>query len=157
MNNTLMQALNDQLTLERQNAAIYDALAAALDVVNWPGSSAWMKKSANEEREHADKFSAYIVDRFGVPVFSALDGCNVPTSNDLIDYFAAALLREQATTEAIKTLNFMAEENEDCQTEAFLIWALEEQTKSEREISDFLLQLRRMDKSMQFVFDNELK
>lgn len=157
MNQQLIQAWNEQLTLERQNAAIYDALAAALDVVNWPGSSAWMKKSADEERQHADKFAAYIVDRFGIPVYSALDGCNVPTGDNLVDYFTAALQREQLTTEAIKTLHFMAEEAEEPDACRFLLWFLEEQTKSVREISDLLLLLGRMDKSMQFVFDNELK
>ena len=139
MNVNLLQAMNDQLTFERQNAAIYDALAAQLDVVNWQGSAAWMKKAANEEREHADKFAAHIVDRFGVPVYSALDGCNAPTGDNLIPYFDAAFMREMATTEAIKTLYFMAEEGEDPQMCVFLHPFIEEQTKSEREISDLLI------------------
>jgi ferritin len=155
--NTIIQVLNEQLTMERQNAAIYDALSAALDVVNWAGSAAWMKKSANEEREHADKITAYIIDRFGVPVFAALEGCQCPSGDNLVDYFEAALQRERQTTEAIRTLNYIAEEAEDCQTEAFLIWFLEEQTKSEREISDLLLLLRRLDKTGFLLFDKELK
>lgn len=157
MNNTLMQALNDQLTMERQNAAIYDACASALNVVNWPGTSAWMKKSADDERNHADKFAAYIVDRFGVPVYSALNGCACPMGDDLVSHFQFVLDREQLTTEAIKTLYYMAEQDEEPDVCRFLLWFLEEQTKSEREIQDFLLTLRRMDKSAQFIFDNEIK
>lgn len=157
MKSILLQALNDQLTLERQNAAIYDALSAALDVVNWAGSAAWMKKAADEEREHADKFAAYIVDRFGIPIYAALEACAAPTSDALYLYFDAALRREKATTEAIKTLHYMAEENEDPQTCTFLIPFIEEQTKSEREISDILLLLSRLDKTGFLVFDNSIK
>jgi len=157
MNSTLMQALNDQLTMERQNAAIYDALSAALDVVFWSGSSKWMKSSANEEREHADKFAGYIVDRMGVPVFSSLDGCNCPTGDNLVDYFSAALGREWLTTEAIKTLYYMAEEAEESQTCQFLLSFLEEQTKSEREISDYLIMLKRLDKTGMMIFDKQLE
>lgn len=157
MNSTLMQALNNQLTMERQNAAIYDALSAALDVVFWDGSSKWMKKSADEEREHADKFAAYIVDRMGEPVYSSLDGCNCPTGDNLVDFFSAALAREQMTTEAIKTLYFMSEDAEDPQTCQFLHWFLEEQTKSEREISDYLILLKKLDKTGMYLFDKELE
>jgi ferritin len=157
MNNSLLQALNTQLTMERQNAAIYDALSAALDVVFWTGSSAWMKKSADEERTHAQRFSDYIIDRFGTPVYSALDGCNVPLGDDLPAFFDAALDREQLTTEAIKELWYTAEQNEDPDTCRFLLYFLEEQTKSEREIGDYLLMLNRLDKTGYLLFDNALK
>lgn len=157
MNTILMNALQDQLTMERQNAAIYDALAAALDVIFWDGSSKFMKKSANEEREHADKFCGYIVDRNGIPAFSALEGCNVPSSDDLPLYFEAALQRERMTTEALKTLCYVADEAEDPQTKVFLIPFLEEQTKSERELSDCVMMLKRLDKNGWLVFDKELQ
>lgn len=157
MNNILMQALQDQLTMERQNAAIYDALSAALDVVFWDGSSKFMKHSANEEREHADKFCGYIIDRLGMPQFSALDGCNVPSGDDLALYFELALQREKMTTQAINTLCYVADEAEDPQTKAFLIPFLDEQTKSERELSDYVMMLKRLDNNGRIVFDKELQ
>lgn len=156
MNNTLLQALKDQLTMERQNAAIYDALSAALDVVFWDGSSKFMKASANEEREHADKFCAYIVDRNGSPAFAALDECNVPSGDDLSSYFEAALAREKVTTEALKVLYYTSEEAEDPQTCAFLLPFMIEQTESERQLTDFVLMLKRLDKNGWIAFDKKL-
>lgn len=156
MNQTLLDALNQQLTLERQNAAIYDALSAMLDAVNWAGSSKWMKHAADEEREHADKVTSYIVDRNSLPVFMPLEGCNTPASDNLTEYFQAALLREQATTEALKTLYYLAESEEDPQLCVFLHPLLDEQTRSEREITDILIMLRRLDKNGWIVFDKGL-
>lgn len=156
MNSNLIKALNDQMNMERQNAAIYDALSVALDVVFWDGSSKWMKQSANEEREHADKFAAFIVDRNGTPLFAPLDGCMCPIGDDLVSFFQAALERELATTEALKTLYYQAEETEDPQTCTFLIPFLDEQTRSEREITDILIMLRRLDNNGRLVFDKSL-
>jgi len=157
MNENLLTALQDQFNMERQNAAIYDALAAQLDAVHWPGASAWMKRAADEERQHADKFSGYIVDRNGVPQFAGLVPVVAPQeTDDLVLFFDAAMGREQLTTEAIKALHVLADEAEDPQTCAFLIWFLEEQTKSEREITDILLMLNRLDNNGRVVFDETL-
>ena len=115
-----------------------------------------MKRSADEERKHADKFAGFIVDRNAVPQFAALAAILPAQGDDLVAFFEAALACEMATTEAIKTLHYMAEESEDPQTCAFLIWFLEEQTASEREVTDILLMLRRLDNNGRVVFDEKL-
>src|ERR1035437_6392048 len=97
LSDAMLQALQSQLTLERQNAAIYDALSASLDNVNWSGSATFMKKSADEERTHAQKFTDYLVDRNCVPIYAALGPCPVLEDDDLVIYFQAALDREKLT------------------------------------------------------------
>jgi ferritin len=156
MNPNLLTALKDQLTLERQNAAAYDALAASLDVAHWPGSAAWMRKAAQEEREHAQKFTDYIVDRNEIPVFAALEEA-ITVNGDPPEHFRMALDREQTTTESIKALYYLAEADEDPQTCAFLQWFLLEQTASERAISDILKTIGRLDATGWQVWDVELK
>ena len=155
----VLTALQAELTRERQNAAIYDALAASLNAVNWPGSAAFLAKSAGEEREHAQKFSDYIVDRNALPQYGALEICPALDGDDLVEYFQAALETEQGTTAAINTLFRLADDRADAQTEIFLHFFVDEQTDSERVLYDFLLELRRYagDPDGYKLFDNSLE
>lgn len=156
MDKNLLTEFVHQLTLERQNAAIYDALSAGLDVVNWPGSSAFMHKSADEEREHAQKFCDFIVDRNESPVFEPLEAATFPAGNNLSDFFRAALVREQMTTESINALYFQAEEAEDPAACQFLHWFIAEQIKSERELTDILIMLERLGNDGKVVYDAQI-
>jgi len=149
----MLNALQTQLTLERTNAAIYDSLSACLDAVNWPGSAAFMKKSAKDERTHADKFAGFIVDRNETPVYSDLPICPMIQDDDLVLYFQAALGREQLTTQAINDLFDKACELDDPQTCIFLHWFILEQTASERELTDCLLELKRSTNDGRLILD----
>jgi ferritin len=151
----ILTALQNQLTLERTNAAYYDALSASLEAVNWPGSAAFMKRSANDERTHAQKFSDYIVDRNETPEYSAVEQCPKLEDDDLVLYFQAALQREKLTTEAINGLYELADMRQDPQTCIFLHWFIAEQTASERELTDCLIELRRADNSGRIILDRE--
>jgi ferritin len=153
----VLDTLQEQFNRERFNHATYRALAANLDAVNWAGSAAWMLNASNEEQEHADKFAGYIVDRNEVPRFDVLPAPLSPVGDDLVMFFDAALKLEVMNTAEIKELHYAAEQSEDMQTCTFLIWAIEEQTKAERELTDILLLLRRLDNNGRVVFDKELK
>lgn len=157
MNQTLLNAFIEQMNKERQNAAAYDALSAQADVVAWLGTSAWMKKAANEEREHFQAFCDFIVDVNGVPKFSELLPCGAPQSDNLPEFYAEALRLEKENTEAIKALHYLAEETEEPQACVFLIPYIAEQTRSERELTDTVTILQRMDKTGWYVFDKEIK
>jgi ferritin len=148
-------ALNQQLNMERENAAIYDALSASLNAVNWDGSARFMKRSADEERTHAQKFSDYLVDMNQTPVYDALPGCPSLEEDDLVVYFQAALQREKMTTAAILMLHRQADEEMDGQTCQFLLWFLEEQTASERELTDCLLELKRSTNDGRILLDQK--
>jgi ferritin len=156
VNNNLLIALQNQLTLERTNAAAYDVLSTSLDAVNWQGASEWMKQAANEEREHAQKFADYIIARNAIPQSQSLPVITPPAGDDLVLYFQAAMAREQVTTEAINTLHYQAEDEEDPATCQFLLWFIAEQVKSEREITDILTSLARLDNNGRQVFDGTL-
>lgn len=137
----IQDALNRQYTTERQNSAIYAAIGNRFDVLNLTGLAAFARKNSAEEQTHADKIRDYIIDRYGFPIIDALTPIDPPQADMLTAarvLFALALMREQTTTEAIKTLYDMAEDADDPQTCQFLLWFLEEQTKSEREFSELV-------------------
>ena len=52
--------------------------------------------------------------------------------------------------------SYVAQESEDPQTCTFLIWALDEQTAAERELTDYITMLRRLSNDGMLVFDNQL-
>lgn len=137
----IQDALNRQYTTERQNSAIYAAIGNRFDFLNLTGFAKFARDNSAEEQTHADKIRDYVIDRYGFPAIDALTPVDPPQADMLTAarvLFAQALMREQMTTEAIKTLYDMAEDADDPQTCQFLLWFLEEQTKSEREFSELV-------------------
>jgi len=161
--NTL-EALQEQLTLERTNAAYYRAMADALDNVNWAGSASWMRSAGNDEQGHADRVANYLIDRNVQPVYGPIEEIPELSGDDLVQYFNAAMAREKDTTAALVSLYLQAWAEQDVQTIAFLLnpgdeWPgfIAEQTQSEREIYDILQELNRLDKCGWKLVDQQLK
>jgi ferritin len=157
----ILPEMQAQFTLERTNEQFYRALAAAADVVNRPGASAYFEKAANDEQSHAKRVRDYIVDRNGTPVFDPIEAIPGVDGNSYIGMFNMALTREQITTSSVNEKYQMAET--DTQTQAFLIssqgdWPgfIQEQTDSERELTDFILKIDRLGPDGIEIFDNSL-
>ena len=163
MNESLKQALQEQLTRERQNEATYRAKAAQADAANYPGVAMWMRRSADDEHMHGQLIQGYLINRNEVPIYNSLEIIDTLPGEDLIALFQDALELEQATTTALATLYYIAEQAEDPQSCSFLIVPhgefpgfMEEQTESERDIADILTTLRRVDKTGWMLFDRAL-
>jgi ferritin len=159
----ILNLLQSQLTLERTNEQHYRALAAASDVVNRPGASAYFEGAADEEGQHAKRIRDHIIDRNEAPAFSPLPEIPTIDGADYEGMFEAALQREQLTTAALIAF-YQAACMEDPQTCALLVssqgdWPgfLQEQTDSEREITDFLLKINCLTKDGLELFDSNLK
>jgi ferritin len=154
MDNTLTQAIQEWHTAERQNSAAYDALFVQADNINWPGLAKWCKASADDEREHAAKVAAFLIDKNITPEIRALEGVTPPAGDDHAEYFRAAMAREVLTDEAIKEIYRMAFDAGEYDACEFMLWFLAEQRRSIREITDYLNMLaRNVDR---LVFDNGL-
>ena len=138
----LLDSLQQQITRERQNEAVYLAVAHRFDVLNLTGFAAWSRKAAREEAEHAQRFADYVIDRNAAPQVQPLGGVIPPIPLDMLSapalLVAVALQTEINNTESIKTLYSLAEEADDPQTCVWLIWAIEEQTSAERELTTLL-------------------
>lgn len=145
MDQRLIEALNKQATAERQNEAIYIALANRLDTSNLTGLARFMRKAGVEEAGHARKFMDYLIDRGCESIVEALDGVNVP-STDMLQIgatcFELALQREMVTTDAIVALYQQAEDAGDVQTCVFLQPFVAEQTSSVREYTELAAKMR---------------
>lgn len=137
----VLNALQQQIARERQNEAVYITLANAFEFLNLDGFAKYMHDAANEEAEHARKFTVYVIDRNAAPVTLPLIAVSAPSADMLTAgavYMQAALDLEVANTNAIKLLYDLADEIHDSQTCVWLIWALEEQTSAERELTELV-------------------
>lgn len=134
-------SLIKQVNIERLNAAVYLALANRLDYLNLTGAAKYFRNQGHEENEHADKFAAYLIDRNEYPIITPLEGVNAPDADmttAITVCASVALQRERINTEYIKTIYAQAQASDDPQTCVWLIWALEEQTSAERELTELV-------------------
>lgn len=134
-------SLIKQVNIERYNEAIYLALAFRLDVLNLTGAAKYFYSQAAEEAQHARKFADYLIDRNESPIVAMLENVAPPGADmttAIAMYAGAALAREKVNTEYIKTIYATAQEADDPQTCTFLIWAIEEQTSAERELTELV-------------------
>lgn len=134
-------SLMKQVNIERFNEAVYLALSWKLAALNLNGAANFFKHQAHDEAHHARKFANYLIDRGETPIVTALpvfDVSPVDMNTAIASFAALGLQREQINTEYIKTICAQAQEAEDSQTETWLIWAIDEQTQSEREFTELL-------------------
>ncbi len=138
-----ISSLNDQMNKERMNAAQYDAFSDALESANWPGFAKWMRRAADEEREHYQKFAAYLIDRNFNPLHADLAAPEKMDGDNPLPLFQAALKLEQDNTDSINAL--VLEFADDPQTIALLYnFFVPEQTRSVRDLFDRVLEIRRV-------------
>ena len=156
MDQDLIDALQDQFNKERQNAQFYFELASEADNANWPGTAKFFKASAYEELQHSDWFGGFLIARNVLPRYDAIPQIPSVAGDSLVAWFEAALAKEKETTAAISALHEMADDDvSDPQTIAFLKEPLDEQTKSELEITDILKELRRSGPDGWIVLDQK--
>jgi ferritin len=148
-------ALQEQYNKERMNEQVYASFAAVLEAANWPGFSAWFADQSSQERDHSKKFRDYLIDRNQVPMLTALDAPRSFDGNDPRPLFQAALNLERENTASILALEELAESLDDGQTEDWIIWAVNEQTASERELVDAILEINRVDNTGLLILDRE--
>lgn len=148
-------ALQKQMNQERQNAAEYSAFAAALEAANWPGFAHYFEQAASDETGHYKLFRDYLIDRNETPVLAALDAPLLTDGNQPVIFFQQALRIERSNTALILAIEELAETLDDGQTEDWIIPLVNEQTRSERELVDALLELARQDMTGLLILDRE--
>lgn len=129
--------LQQQLTLERTNSAVYRQMADELDNEGWDGSAKFMRKSSGEEAEHGDKIASLLVDRNITPVYDTIRKIE-PVNGRLIDYFQNAYTAETNTTVAVQALYKQAWDEGEFMVAEYLHWFLAEQRTSERDVWDII-------------------
>ena len=137
----LMEAINDQVTLEMEAAVVYRQLAIEMEVIDLPGIAAWLRHQADEEIVHANKFIDHVLDRGNHPVIGTVPAPDVPVGASPAQVFAAALHHEEVVSESIRNLVRAADAEGDIDSRPLLNWFVEEQIEEESTVKEILARI----------------
>ena len=137
MSADLAAAFNKQITMELASSTAYMQMAAYFDDANLTGMAGWMRQQSNEEREHAERFFEYVLDRGNKVVIGSQEA---PPSDfsGAAEVFQKALEQEQAVTASIHDLYRLASDDGDLACIPFLQEFIEEQREEESTVGTIL-------------------
>lgn len=129
----IIDAINAQIGREFGAMLQYVAISAHFDAEALPELAKHFSKQAEEEKEHALRFTAYVVDAGGRVVIPAI-GAPQAQFKKAEDAVKLSLEQEKRVTAEINDLVRMAKEGNDYTTDNFLQWFVQEQLE---EVSSF--------------------
>lgn len=153
----MLDALNDQITMELSASHSYLAMAGWFESQNLPGMAAWMQLQSAEEREHGLKFFEFVVDR-GEDVELGSLGKPTVAFDSPVDVFEQALAQEKNVTASINALYTLATQEGDLEAIPLLTWFINEQVEEEASVDQVVEDLRRAGNDPQtlLMLDREL-
>ncbi len=138
---SVVAELNRQLTLERYSVALYYALSAKFENMNWRGFAKWCMKASKEEQGHADKIFDYLADR-NLPIQVEAVPAPPALPEDILSLFESALDHEKRVTASLNQVAELAEASRDRLTDYFLHPMISEQVEEEQKVWEVLFQLQ---------------
>jgi len=136
----MQDAINDQINKELYSSYLYLSMAAHFENENLLGFAKWMHIQEGEEREHAMKLYAFLVDRGGRVLLKPIDGPETEWKTSL-DLFKQVAAHEAAVTASINALYEVALKEQDYPAQVMLQWFITEQVEEEKNASDIIADL----------------
>jgi ferritin len=151
MNESLSNALNEQMNFEFYSAHVYLAIAGYCSGESLDGFANFFIVQAEEERFHAMKIYKYLNDR-GKGV--SLTGMETPQNEyaSILEAFEHAYQHEQIVTKRIYHLSDLALNDREHATMQFLKWFIDEQVEEEAMFDSIINKLKRIDKDSNAFF-----
>jgi ferritin len=141
INETIQDAINDQIKHEFESAYLYLSMSAYFEAVNLQGFAHWMHLQYQEETAHALRLFNYLQDRGGRVRLRAIEQPQTDFSSSL-EVFELALNHEKKVTALINNLYDLAKKHSDHATQIHLEWFITEQVEEEKNASDVVEKLR---------------
>lgn len=130
MDKKVYELLNDQVNKELYSAYLYMDFANYYEYEGLSGFANWYMIQAQEERDHALKFIAYLQENSQKIELKAIAQPD-KTFTDFIGPLEAALEHEKYVTSLINDIYSAAADVKDYRTMQFLEWFIEEQGEEE--------------------------
>jgi ferritin len=145
-------ALNEQIAREFAAAHQYLAIATYYDAETFPQLAKLFYAQSEEERGHAMRMIAYLVEGGSHPTLGAVAEPRVDFA-DHVEPIRAALAQERAVTVDIGKLVEVARETNDHASEVFLHWFVQEQIEEEA-VMESLLQVAERTREMPMMLED---
>ncbi|MCP4395225.1 MAG: ferritin [Alphaproteobacteria bacterium] len=158
ISNTILAALNDQITKEIASGYIYLQMAAWCEDNTLPGFANWMRIQWKEELAHAMIFFNYVHERGAVVELGEIEKPRKEYSS-ITEVFKEVLKHEESVTASINNIMRLAIEEHDYATKNRLEWFIEEQVEEEATASEVLGKLKMFgdDKRALLMMDKEFE
>ena len=137
----LQDAINDQINKELFSSYLYLSMAAYFEDKNLPGFGNWMRKQADEEREHAMKFYDHMLERGGRVLLKAIDAPKTDWKAPL-ELFEEVATHEAKVTASINALYELALKEKDYPAQVMLQWFITEQVEEEKNAAEIVANLK---------------
>lgn len=147
----VQDAFNKHMNEEFFSSYLYLGMAAHLESKNMSGMAHWMKLQAEEEREHAMKFYAYILERGGDVKLQDIAAPKGTWKNP-IEVFEEAYKHECHISALINKLVDLAVKEKDHAANIFLQWFVTEQVEEEASALDVVEKLKMVGDSDMALF-----
>lgn len=141
---TMQDAINEQINKELYSSYLYLSMAAYFEDKNLPGFAHWMHVQADEEREHAMKLYAFLVDRGGRVLLQAIAAPETDWKTSL-DVFKEVQAHEIKVTASIHDLYELALKEKDYPAQVMLHWFIDEQVEEEKNAAEIVQHLELID------------
>jgi len=144
INKTMQDAINEQINKEMYSSYLYLSMAAHFEAATLPGFAHWMRIQAGEEQEHAMKLYDHLLERGGTV---ELKGIAAPPStwSGTLEIAREVLNHEEQVTASIHAVYETALAEKDYAAQVLLHWFINEQVEEERNASEIVRQLQRVE------------
>ena len=155
------QAINNQINLELTASYIYQSMGFFFDRddIALPGFSEYFKHESKEEREHAEKFMAYLNKRGGRIVLQDVKRPSVDEWGNGLNALTVALELEKKVNQSLLDLHAVASAKNDPHLTNFIEEEfLDEAAETVKEFGDYISRLKRAGPEGlgEYIFDKDL-
>jgi ferritin len=144
INKTVQDAINEQINKELYSSYLYLAMAAHFEAATLPGFAHWMRIQSAEETTHAMKLYDHLLERGGTVELKEIAA---PPGDwgSTIDIMREVLNHEEQVTASIYEVYEVALAEKDYAAQVLLHWFINEQVEEERNASEIVRQLQRVE------------
>lgn len=155
--NNIVELLNKQYNFEIASSYVYLGIASYFTNSGWDGFSAFMKRQAQEEIEHAMKIYEFMGDMNYPIVHEAIPAPKGEYAS-VLEAFQTSLAHEKLVTSKIHDLYRAANEEANFATSEMLRWFISEQVEEEATMQKIVDNLSQMKDSFTalYLYDKEL-
>lgn len=139
LTDVLEEKFSEQVTLEFEASLVYRQLAIEMDLRDLPGIAGWLRRQADEEIAHANKWIDHMNDRGNHPKIGAVAAPKVDVDT-VDDVFETALQHERRVSDSIRNLYRAA--NDDIDSKSLIQWFVSEQVEEEASVAEIVGQLK---------------
>jgi ferritin len=137
INKELVSLLNNQINMEWYSAYFYLDIYSYYTDKNLNGFGNWFNVQTQEERDHAQLFTKYLLNNSEKVALQDVKASNM-SFNDFREPANAAFEHEKKVTASINNIYAVAYEQKDFRTMQFLDWFVKEQGEEEKNTEDIV-------------------